>query len=108
VQCLEGRIYDVAVDIRRKSPTFGKWVGAYISDEEKELIYIPPGFAHGFYTVSKIALVAYKLTDEYHPQSEQGIIWDDPDINIKWPSKQILLSDKDKVFSKFENAKLFD
>lgn len=108
VQCLIGQIYDIAVDIRKNSPTFGKWIGANISDKNKELIYIPPGFAHGFYTVSKTALVAYKLTTEYQPESERGIIWNDPDLGIQWPVKQALLSEKDKVFPKFKNAELFD
>ncbi len=90
-----GEIFDVAVDIRRGSPTFGKWVGAYLTGENGRQIYIPKGFAHGFCTLSETADVIYKCTDFYSPGDEYGILWSDPDIGIEWPDKNPLLSKKD-------------
>lgn len=93
-----GKIFDVAVDIRRNSPTFGNWVGAILSAENHHQLYLPPGFAHGFYVLSKEADVLYKCTDYYDPNDEHGIIWNDNTIGIEWPLKgDPILSAKDKV-----------
>jgi len=97
VICLRGRIFDVAVDIRRGSPHFGKWLGVELSEENRQMLYVPPGFAHGFQVVSDSADVQYKCTDEYSPENDRGIAWNDPDINIAWPLRDPLLSDKDVV-----------
>jgi dTDP-4-dehydrorhamnose 3,5-epimerase len=90
-----GQVFDVAVDIRRSSPTFGRWAGAILDDMSHCQLYIPPGFAHGFCVLSDEADFFYKCTDYYHPQSEYGILWNDPDIGIHWPAQDVLLSDKD-------------
>jgi dTDP-4-dehydrorhamnose 3,5-epimerase len=92
---LKGKIFDVAVDIRVNSPTFGKWVSVIISEEDHKLIYIPEGFAHGFCVLSNEADVLYKVTNEYSPKDERGIKWNDPDINIAWPIDKPLLHEKD-------------
>jgi len=99
LQVLQGEIFDVAVDIRVGSPTFGKWVGVTLSQENYCQLYIPDGFAHGFCVVSQTATVLYKCTTVYHPQSEGGILWHDPDLGIKWPVSHPLLSPKDAGFS---------
>ena len=96
VRCLRGAIYDVAVDVRRSSPTFGKWVGVEISEENRKAIYVPVGFAHGFCVLSEEADFFYKCTDYYHPASECGIAWDDPAIGIDWPLREVSLSAKDR------------
>lgn len=96
VYVLQGEVFDVAVDIRRDSPTFGQWVGVTLSSENKRQLYIPEGFAHGFCVTSETALFAYKCTDYYNPQAEHGIIWNDPDIGIEWPVKKPVLSEKDR------------
>ena len=99
VSVLDGEIYDVAVDIRKDSPTFGKWVGVYLSGENKRQLYIPEGFAHGFYVVSETADVLYKCTDLYNPAGERGVLWSDPAIGIEWPVEdQPALSEKDTVY----------
>lgn len=98
VRVIEGEIYDVAVDIRRGSPHFRKWVGAWLSAEDFRHIYIPPGFAHGFFVTSKVAQVQYKCTDFYDPSSEISVLWNDPELNITWPLEKItspILSKKD-------------
>ena len=107
VQCLSGEIFDVAVDIRKSSDTFGKWLGVNLSGEKKNMFYIPPGFAHGFYTISEQAEVMYKVTAEYNQQSERGIIWNDPDLSIDWKGDKILLSDKDQKIPQLKNAEIF-
>ena len=92
-------MFDVAVDIRRSSPTFGKWVGARLSEENKHALWVPPGFAHGFLTLSETADFQYKCTDIYHPASERTIRWDDPQIGIDWligASIDVQLSTKDR------------
>lgn len=98
VQVFQGEIYDVAVDIRRGSPTFGSWVGVYLSAANNRQLYIPKGFAHGFAVISETALFTYKCSDFYSPETEGGIIWDDPDLNIEWPANDPLLSKKDQKY----------
>jgi dTDP-4-dehydrorhamnose 3,5-epimerase len=95
LQVLQGEVFDVAVDIRRSSPTFGKWHGLILSSDNKTQFYVPPGFAHGFAVLSETALFQYKCTDYYAPQNELSLAWDDPDIGIEWPLKEPLLSTKD-------------
>ncbi len=100
VRCIRGKIFDVAVDIRKGSPTFGKWVGYELSEENRLMLWIPKGFAHGFLTLSDEAEVVYKVSGgEYNPNYDAGIRWDDPDIGIDWPVEsveEILLSEKDR------------
>lgn len=98
VQVLSGEIFDVAVDIRYGSSTFGKWTGASLSSENRNQLYIPPGLAHGFCVLSDTALFAYKCSDFYAPDCEAGILWSDPDLAIDWPIKEPLLSEKDRKF----------
>lgn len=95
VQVLTGQVFDVAVDIRVGSPSFGKWVGIELSGEDRRQIYIPPGFAHGFCVMSEKALFSYKCTDYYAAECDSGIIWNDPDIGIEWPIADPVLSQKD-------------
>ena len=90
-----GEVFDVAVDIRRSSPTFGKWYGLVLSADNKRQFYVPPGFAHGFVVLSETALFQYKCTEFYSPKDEMAIRWDDPDIGIEWPLKDPLLSERD-------------
>lgn len=95
VSVLQGEVFDVAVDIRLDSPTFGRWVGVRLSAENKRQFYVPPGFAHGFCVTSETALFTYKCTDLYNPQADGGVIWNDPDIGIEWPITEPVLSEKD-------------
>ncbi len=96
VQVFVGEVYDVAVDIRRGSATFGRYVGVYLSGENKHQLWVPPGFAHGYCVVSKEAVFGYKCTDSYHPEAQFGIRWNDPAIGIEWPlDSQPILSEKD-------------
>jgi len=95
VRCIRGSIFDVAVDIRKNSATFGKWVGAELTEENKKMLYIPRGFAHGFCTISEISEVVYKVDNIYSPEHERGIIWSDTDIAINWPVENPILSVKD-------------
>jgi dTDP-4-dehydrorhamnose 3,5-epimerase len=96
IHVVEGEVFDVAVDVRRGSPTFGRWVGIILSAENFKQCYIPPGFAHGFCVLSPVAQVAYKCTDLYDPASEIGIAWDDPGLAIEWPIADPLLSERDR------------
>lgn len=101
VRCVVGEVFDVAVDIRKSSSTFGKWVGVNLSAENKRQLWIPEGFAHGFLVLSETAEFVYKTTNYYHPESDRGIIWNDPDIGIEWPKiKSLILSEKDKKHSR--------
>jgi dTDP-4-dehydrorhamnose 3,5-epimerase len=95
VRVVSGEIFDVAVDIRPGSATFGQWVGEILSDENHHMLYIPPGFAHGFVVLSDVADVTYKVTAEYAPELDSGIIWNDPAIAIQWPVQVPILSAKD-------------
>jgi dTDP-4-dehydrorhamnose 3,5-epimerase len=98
IRVIEGAIFDVAVDVRRGSPTFGRWVGVTLSAENFKLCYVPPGFAHGFSVVSGVAQVEYKCTDLYDPTSEVGIAWDDPALGIPWPvTATPILSERDRA-----------
>lgn len=107
VYVLQGEVYDVAVDIRRDSPTFGKWEGVVLSDKNKRQLYVPEGFAHGFCVLSETALFAYKCTDFYNPDVEGGILWNDPEIGIDWPASDPVLSDKDKVYPTLKKLMAF-
>ena len=105
-----GTIFDVAVDLRRRSPTFGDWVGAVLSADNKHQLWIPPGFGHGFLVTSESADVLYKATTYYDPPSDRSILWDDPDIGIEWPLNGIepLLSDKDRNAVPLARADVYD
>ena len=107
VRVAAGSVFDVVVDVRSGSPSFGQWFGTELNDDNFKMMYVPPGFAHGFIVLSETADFIYKCTDYYHPESEQGIAWDDPDLNIDWSiaeiAEKISLSDKDK-----QNVKLKD
>jgi len=104
VCCLKGRIFDVAIDIRKDSPTYANWVGAELSDDNNFMLYIPPDFAHGFVVLSDLAEVLYKCTQEYQPENDRGIIWNDPDIGINWPVDNPILSEKDKGLPMLKDA----
>jgi len=101
VRCIKGKIFDVVVDIRKDSKTFGKWFYTVLSKSNKRMLYISAGFAHGFFTLSNEAEVIYKTTHEYVNSAEKGIIWNDPDLNIPWPTSTPVLSNKDKQNSYF-------
>ena len=96
VRAIEGEIFDVAADVRRGSPTYGRWVGEILSAENFRQLYVPPGFLHGFCVLSPSAQVAYKVTDFYDPDDEYGVAWNDPDLAIDWPVDDPLLSDRDR------------
>ncbi|WP_421334941.1 dTDP-4-dehydrorhamnose 3,5-epimerase [Aeromonas veronii] len=107
VRCVAGEVFDVAVDIRKSSPTFGQWVGVHLSGENKRQLWIPEGFAHGFFTLSDTAEFLYKTTRYYSSINERSIIWNDPDICVKWPIDNVTvvqMSVKDKFALKFKDA----
>ncbi len=104
VQCINGKIFDVAVDIRKGSPTYGSCVSVELSGENNHMLYVPPGFAHGFVVLSESADVIYKCTREYSPEDDRGIIWNDPYINIQWPVKDPVLSEKDSKHPLLKDA----
>jgi len=104
VRCIRGVIYDVAVDLRKDSPTFGKWVSVILSEFNKWQLYVPRGFAHGFLVLSDVAEVVYKVDNVYAPDYEGGIIWNDPDVGIKWPIEEPILSEKDKKWPTLREA----
>jgi dTDP-4-dehydrorhamnose 3,5-epimerase len=111
VRVVVGEIFDVAVDIRRESPTFGQWVGKKLSTENRWQMWVPPGFAHGFYVLSDWAEVVYKVTDIYAPEWDRTILWNDPDINIDWPlldGEEPILSEKDRRGKLFREAEIFN
>jgi dTDP-4-dehydrorhamnose 3,5-epimerase len=109
VRVTSGEVFDVAVDIRRKSDTFGKWVGVHLSAENKRQLWVPPGFAHGFIVLKDNTEFLYKTTDYYSPQHERCIRWDDPAIGIEWPISQApILSGKDQLGVAFSEAEVFD
>ena len=96
IRVVEGEVFDVALDVRRGSPTFGRWVGVTLSAENFRQCYVPPGFAHGFYVTTDVAAVEYKCTDVYDPACEIGIAWDDPALAIAWPAGERILSPRDQ------------
>lgn len=109
VRVVIGEVYDVAVDLRRNSPTFGKWIGEYLSAENKKQIWVPEGFGHGFLVLSDVAEFLYRTTDYYAPEEERCIAWNDPDLNIKWPLKGApILSQKDSEGVAFKEADVYD
>jgi len=109
VRVVQGEVFDVAVDLRRKSPTFGKWSGVVLSAENNKQVWIPPGLAHGFLTLSETADVFYKLTDYYAPQHARSIRWNDPRIGIAWPAGQSpILSPKDRSALPLLEAEVFE
>lgn len=105
VRCTRGSVYDVAVDIRAGSETFGKWLGVELSEENKKMFYIPVGFAHGFQTLTDVTDVQYRQTNYYMPEAEKNIAWNDPSLNISWPMQDPTLSEKDKNGVSFEEYK---
>ncbi len=109
IRCISGEIFDVAVDLRRNSPTFCQWVGQVLSSGNRRMLWIPPGFAHGFMVLSETAEVLYKATDFYAPQHERTILWDDPTIQIAWPgTNRAILSVKDLAGSTLEHAAVYE
>lgn len=111
VRAITGEIFDVAVDLRRSSPTFGQWEGVFLSASNKWQLWIPPGFAHGFYVLSDWAEVLYKVTDIYLPQAERTLAWNDPHLNIQWPlsdQSHPILSIKDQNGLQFKQAECYD
>ncbi len=103
VRTVQGEIFDVAVDIRAGSSTFGEWVGFYLNDENKQQLYVPEGFAHGFVVTSDTAEVVYKCTSLYEPSQEGSVLWNDPDIGIVWPTDAPLLSAKDQIGQRLQD-----
>ncbi|MEO0541107.1 MAG: dTDP-4-dehydrorhamnose 3,5-epimerase [Cyanobacteria bacterium P01_A01_bin.105] len=110
VRVTSGAVYDVAVDIRQQSSTFGQWVGSTLSEENKRQLWIPPGFAHGFLVLSTAAEVLYKTTDYYAPEHERCILWNDPDLAIDWPLTGVppILSTKDREGQRLRTAEIFE
>lgn len=110
VRVVQGSVFDVAVDMRKSSPTFGQWVGYELSAENHRILWVPPGFAHGFYVMSETAEFVYKCTDYYAPEYERSLLWNDPTIAINWPTngQTPLLSDKDAHGDLFGDADTFD
>ena len=108
VRVLRGEVFDVAVDVRKDSPTFGKWSGAHLSAENRRQLWIPEGFAHGFYVMSDFAEFLYLATDFYAPEHERAIAWNDPDLNISWPlNGEPVLSEKDRNASLLRDAEVY-
>jgi dTDP-4-dehydrorhamnose 3,5-epimerase len=108
VRVIQGQVFDVAVDLRQSSPTFGKWVGEILSSDNKKQLWIPEGFAHGFLTLSDIAEFLYKTTDFYIKEHERAIRWNDEALNIVWPIKDLSLSDKDIIAPSFKEVPYFN
>lgn len=103
-----GEVYDVAVDLRSGSRTFGKWFAAILNDKNRHQLYIPPGFAHGFYVLSETADFVYLCTNYYSPNDEGGVIWNDSDLGIPWPERNPILSEKDRAFPTFRSLNVQD
>lgn len=109
VRVVQGEVFDVAVDLRRSSPTFGQWVGELLSEDNKRAMWVPPGFAHGFVVISEAAEVTYKCTTYYAPQHERSLLWNDPALGIDWPPLgDVQLSDKDRLAPVLANAETYD
>jgi dTDP-4-dehydrorhamnose 3,5-epimerase len=111
IRAIAGEIYDVAVDLRRSSPNFGKWIGIHLSAQNKSMLWIPPGYAHGFYVESEWAEITYKATDFYAPQYERTLLWNDAQLGISWPlidGKPPILSPKDAAGCSLAEAEVFD
>ena len=107
VRCTQGEVWDVAVDIRPQSPTYGQWVGETLTEENMHQLFVPKGFAHGFQVLSETAEIQYKCTDFYSPKDERGLLWNDPDLAIAWPGLgEPILSGKDQQNPTFKNIKL--
>jgi dTDP-4-dehydrorhamnose 3,5-epimerase len=104
---VRGEVFDVAVDLRRDSPTFGRWVGERLSDENRRQMYVPPGFAHGFCVLSETADFLYKCTDYYHPEHERTLLWNDAEVGIEWPLREPLLSKKDQLGGPWSAAEVY-
>jgi dTDP-4-dehydrorhamnose 3,5-epimerase len=104
VRCISGEILDIAVDIRKGSPNYSKWVGIKLSEDNQEMLYVPVGFAHAFIVLSETAEVLYKTSNEYSPPDEAGIIWNDPQIGVDWKISEVLVSEKDKKLPKLAEA----
>ena len=108
VRVVEGRVFDVCVDLRRASPTFGHWEGLQFDGGRHEMLYVPPGFAHGFVVLSASAHFLYRCTREYAPGAERGIRWDDSDLAIDWPLRDVVVSSKDAALPSFRKADVFE
>lgn len=109
VRCILGKVFDVAVDMRQSSPTFGQWAGVELSAENKKMFWVPPGFAHGFVTLSDVAEFVYKTTDYYAPQYDRSLIWNDPEVGIEWPFEvEPALSKKDLLGKSFQHADKYE
>ena len=111
IRVIAGEIFDVAVDLRKKSPTCGKWNGLILSADNKQQVWVPPGFAHGFYVLSDWAEVLYKTTDYYAPKWERTLLWNDPTVNVNWPllnGRSPIISQKDSQGCNFEEIELFE
>lgn len=108
VRVITGAIFDVVVDIRRGSPTFGRWIGEILSEENKRAMYVPEGFAHGFLVLSEVCDCVYRCTDYYAPAHERGVLWSDPGIGVAWPLSgiELALSEKDKVYPRLEQQQI--
>jgi dTDP-4-dehydrorhamnose 3,5-epimerase len=108
VRVLEGVVWDVGVDLRRNSPSFGRWFGLELSGENHTMLYVPPGFGHGFLVLSPTAHFLYKCTAEYDKASEGGVRWDDPELSVEWPTADIAVSEKDRNLPYLGDAAVFD
>ncbi|HAR62510.1 MAG: dTDP-4-dehydrorhamnose 3,5-epimerase [Candidatus Margulisiibacteriota bacterium] len=108
VSVIKGRVWDVAVDIRKSSPMFGKWIGIELSEENNRIFFIPPGFAHGFVALTDEVHLQYKCTNEYSGALDRGIIWNDPDLAIDWPVSAPIVSQKDSLLPRLKDAECFE
>jgi dTDP-4-dehydrorhamnose 3,5-epimerase len=106
IRVVQGAVFDVAVDLRQGAPTFGRWVSVELNDRQKNMLWIPPGFAHGFCVLEDNTHVLYKTTAEYHPGDERGIFWNDPALGIKWPISNPLLSERDQRWPGIKDAEM--